>query len=141
MTLQTVTLHLPEDLYQRLQRVARLTYRSVEEVVVTTIIATLVAPPDLPSELADELAAMRLLSDDALWAAAQPSLSPAEAHRLKQINHTAGERPLSHSEAVEQETLLKAYHHSILRRAQALAILAQRGHPVSPENLALAPSL
>jgi hypothetical protein len=87
-------------------------------------------PPDLPPELADELASMHLFSDDALWAATAPSLSPTEQHRLSQLNHLASQRALTDAEQAEQERLLAAYHRSVLRRAQALAILAQRGHPL-----------
>ena len=60
----------------------------------------------------------------------QPSLSPAEAARLKQLNHAAGERSLTQAEVSEQAALLEAYHLSVLRRAQALAILVQRGHAI-----------
>ncbi len=135
MSEKTITVNLPEPAFRKLQRAAELTYRSVDDILTSTINATLVAPPDLPSDLADELAAMHLLSDDALWAAAQPSLSPAEQRRLEQLNHIAGERSLTEAEAKEQAALLKAYHRSVLRRAQALAVLAQRGHPVSADNL------
>lgn len=132
---KTITVQLPESAFRKLKRAAELTYRSVDEILVSTIDAALIAPPNLPSDLADELAAMHLLSDDALRAAVQPSLSPAEQHRLQQLNHIAGERPLTQAEAAEQAVLLKAYHRSVLRRAQALAILAQRGHPIPPEDL------
>lgn len=132
---KTITVKLPEPAFRKLQRAAELTYRSVDEILTSTINATLVAPPDLPSDLADELAAMHLLSDEALWAAVAPSLSPAEQRRLEQLNHFAGERSLTQAETEEQTALLKAYHRSILRRAQALAILAQRGHSISPNNL------
>jgi hypothetical protein len=80
--------------------------------------------------VAAEFAAMNLLSDQALFAAAQPSLSPAESAWLKQLNHAAGERSLTQAEISEQTALLGAYHLSVLRRAQALAILAQRGHAI-----------
>jgi predicted transcriptional regulator len=128
---KTVTIQMPEETWRRLQRVADLTYRSVTDVLVTTLNAALNAPGDIPAELADELAAMHVLSDEALWAAAQPTLSPAEQTRLAQLNHLAGERALTEPEAAEQVALLNAYHRSVLRRAQALAILTQRGHTLS----------
>ena len=78
---------------------------------------------------------MRLLSDQALRAAVYPSISPAEQHRLGQLNHTASERPLTQAEATEQTALLVAYHRSVLRRAQALAVLAERGHSLPVETL------
>lgn len=127
---QVITVKLPEPTLRRLKRAAELTYRTVDEVVTTTLDAALTAPSDLPTDLADELAAMHLLGDEALWAAARPSLSPAEQARLEQLNHLGGERPLTPSEAAEQSALLEAYHRSVLRRAQALAILAQRGHSI-----------
>lgn len=129
----TITVTLPEPTLRKLQRAAELTYRSVDEILLGVLNVALSVPPDLPSDVAEELAAMRLLSDDALWAAAQPSLSPAEQQRLQQLNHIAGERSLTQAESAEQAALLKAYHRSVLRRAEALAILQQRGHPISPD--------
>jgi len=135
MTTQTVSVGLPRSVFLKLERAAELTHRTIEDVLVTTVNAALVEHPDLPTDLANELSAMHLFSDEALWAATHPRLSPAEQVRLSQLNHKAGERPLTQAEVAEQEHLLTAYHHSVLRRAKALAILAQRGHPlpVSPE--------
>lgn len=89
---QTITVKLPVSLIDKLKRAAAMTYRSVDEVLITTINASFVAPPGLPNELADELAAMRLLSDQALQAALYPSLAPAEQQRLQQLNQAAGAR-------------------------------------------------
>jgi len=133
MTAQTVSVGLPRPVFLKLKRTAELTHRPVEEVLVATVNAALVEPPGLPADLANELAAMHLFSDEALWAATHPSLSPAEQFRLSQLNHKAGERPLTKAEKAEQEHLLTAYHRSILRRAKALAILAQRGHSLPVE--------
>jgi len=121
---------LPRPIFLKIERAAELTYRSVEEVLVAAVNAALVEPSGLPADLGDELAAMNLFSDEALWAAANPSLSPAEQLRLSQLNHRAGERPLTPAEEAEQEHLLTAYHQSVLRRAQALATLSQRGYDV-----------
>jgi hypothetical protein len=132
---QTVTVTLPIPVFRRLKRAAELSYRSVDDVLVSTINAAFMAPTTLPDALADELATMHLLSDDALWSAVHPSLSSAQIHRLHQLNHKAGEQNLSAAEELEHQALLDAYHHSNLRRAQALAILAQRGHPIEKERL------
>ncbi len=127
---QTLTVRLPVSVVAKLQRAAALTYRSVHDIVATTVHAALTEPTSVPQELVAEFAAMNLLSDQALWAATHPSLSPAELHRLRQLNHAAGERSQTQAEATEQTALLAAYHISVLRRAQALAILAQRGHEI-----------
>ena len=78
MSERTITVTLPELEFRRLQRTAELTYRAMDDIVSSVLNVALSVPPDLPPELADELAAMRFFSDDALWAAALPSLSPAE---------------------------------------------------------------
>lgn len=134
MTTQTVSVGLPRSIFLKLEQAAELTHRSVEDVLIATVNAALVEPPGLPADLANELAAMYLFSDEALWAATRPSLSPAEQFRLNQLNHKAGERPLTQAEEAEQEHLLTAYHRSVLHRAKALAILAQRGHPLPVET-------
>jgi len=128
MATATIPLQLPEFLYQRLKRAADLTHRSVEDIAVTTLEAVLPSTPDLPPAIADELAAMHLFSDEALWVAATPSFSPSEEQRLAQLNAAAGERDLTPAEDAAQQTLIAAYRRSVLRRAKAMAILAQRGH-------------
>ena len=120
---QTITVRLPSPVIDKLRRAAELTYRSVDEVLASTIDATLIAPPGLPDDLAGELAAMRLLSDQALQAAAYSSLSQARQQRLRQLNHTAGERVLTAAETAEQIALLDAYQRSVVRRAQALSLI------------------
>ena len=135
MATGVVNVQLPEPVFRKLQRAADLAHRSVEELLATTVNAALPESPDLPDDLADELTTMYLLGDDALWAATEPSMPPAEQRRLGQLNHAAGERPLTKAEEAEQTRLFAAYHRSVLRRAQAFAILAQRGHPI-PTNTA-----
>ena len=72
---QTLTVRLPASVVAKLKRAAALTYRSVDDIVATTVDAALAEPPSVPADLAAEFAAMHLLSDQALQAAAQPSLS------------------------------------------------------------------
>jgi hypothetical protein len=129
---QTLTITLPDSVFQKLTRVAELTYRTVDEIVASTVETTLVSEPDLPGDLAAELVAMQLFSDDGLWAATQPTLSTYEQHRLAQLSDFADERHLTKSEEAEQTDLLYAYDRSVLRRAQALALLKQRGHDLTP---------
>jgi hypothetical protein len=135
MTLKTYTVTMPETVFLKLQKAAEMTYRSVDDLLSSTIDATLIAPANLPEELARELSAMHVLSDEALWAAVHPSFSPTEQHRLQQLNHVAGERTLTVAETTEQTILLNAYYRSMLRRAQAILILKQRGHLISSATL------
>jgi len=126
----TIAVHIPEILFHKLKRAADLTHRSVEDIAVTSLEAALPSARNLPPDIDNELAAMHLFSDEALWAATAPSFSPTEEYRLNQLNAAAGERDLTPAEDAEQQSLIAAYQRSVLRRAKALAILAQRGHRV-----------
>lgn len=125
---QTITVQLAESVYRRLQRASELTYRPLEEILSSALTVALGLSPELPVEQQDELAALGMLSDAALWAASESSLSPAQQRRLRQLDHAAGERSLSSNEEREQKQLLDLYQRSLLQRAQALALLAYRGY-------------
>jgi hypothetical protein len=128
MSMATVSIQLPDTLFRKLKRAADLTHRPVEEIAATSLEAALPTTPGLPADVADELAAMQVFSDAMLRAAVEPSISRAEQRRLEQLNAAAGERALTAAEAKEQQALIAAYNRSVLRRAKAMAILAQRGY-------------
>jgi hypothetical protein len=129
-----VNVGMPIPLYNRLKRVAELTHRSVEEVLATTVNVALASDPGLPTDLANELAAMVLFSDDALWSAAESSMSPAQQRRLEQLATLADSRGLTAAESEELGHLMKLYDRSVLRRAKALAILARRGYQLPDQT-------
>jgi len=129
-----VKIGMPVPLYDRLKRAAELTHRSVEDVLATTVNAALPPDPGLPVDLADSLAALSMYSDDALWAAAESSLSPAQQRRMEQLSTTADSRELTGAETSELSQLLEQYDVSVLRRAKALAVLAQRGYRISEQT-------
>jgi uncharacterized protein YnzC (UPF0291/DUF896 family) len=135
---QSITLSLPEPTLRKLRRAAELTYRSVDELVTAAVNASLIGADterNIPQELADELAAMSVLSDQALWAASELSLSAAQQRRLRQLNALPQTQALTEAEVQEQAALLNSYQRAVLRRAKALSILAQRGHAITAETL------
>lgn len=132
---RTLSIKLPEDVFQKLQRAADLTQRTVEDVIVNTVNATFVAPPNLSSPIADELAIMHQMKDETLWEMIPPSVTAQQRKRLEELSEVSEQRPLSPDEIDEQLALLEAHHYSILRRAQAITILTLRGHSVSNELL------
>ncbi|GAB4415227.1 MAG: hypothetical protein Fur0044_10280 [Anaerolineae bacterium] len=133
----TVTVTIPERLYRRLQSVATSTNRAVSDVLIASAEAALLvesADEILPTELSDELAAMRLYSDEALWLATQPTLSPEQQTRLTELTTEQTFRTLANMEQDELKKLLAEYDYSVLRRAQALALLSLRGHVLPDLN-------
>ena len=127
MPVATIPVQLPEPIYRILEDTASITHRTVDEILATTLTAVLPPSPDLPESLANELAEMVWLSDDALRAATQPSFTASEQKRLTELNDLEDDRSLTREEQAEQTQLLASYERSILRRAQAFAILARRG--------------
>ena len=129
---QTVSVELPEPIFRRLRHIAEVTHRSVEDVLATTVDAALPQTPGVPPEVADDLAAMAVFSDAALWTAAETTLSPEQQRRLNQLTQEGEARLLTDAEAAELTQLIDAYDRAVLRRAKALALLAQRGFDISP---------
>ena len=75
MAIHTITLELPDEVYQRAQRTAEATQRSLEEVVLTWI-----RPP---SE--EELPDLERLSDEALIQVARTDTPPEHSQRLQEL--------------------------------------------------------
>ena len=63
--------------------------------------------------------------------AKEPTLSPYELRRMEQLSDLADGRDLTAREEAERRDLLSAYDRSVLRRAQTLALLKQRGHDLN----------
>jgi hypothetical protein len=137
MSANTITVTIPDRLYRRLQVVASHTNRPISDILIdsaTTLLPVAEADVTLPTELADELAAMRLFSDEALWKATEPTLSPKQQLRLTELTRQQGARTLSPVAQQELNNLLAKYDRSVLLRAQALSLLAIRGHAVPDLN-------
>lgn len=134
MSARTISVELPEPVYRSLERAAALTYRSVDDLVLSALGVTLSLPPDINPEIYDELAAMEHFSDAALTAASKSSLSPSQQTRLQQLNQEAGAHTLTPSESNEQTQLIELYQRAVLRRARALALLQFRGYSLSDQT-------
>jgi hypothetical protein len=119
----TYHVSISESLYRQLKNRAQLSRRTVDEWVEETVKRKMQPPvdveDDLPPWLQAELHAMQDLSDAALWALAQSTLSEANQNELSHLNETAQERPLTATEQSRQQTLLNEYNETVLRRAHA----------------------
>src|SRR5437763_1353236 len=91
MTTQTVSIELPEEIYQRFKGMAAVTQRSLEEVIFQTIRGNL--PPtldDLPLEQRDVVADLQPLNDEALWAVAREPLPVQRWRRHQRLLRSLG---------------------------------------------------
>lgn len=133
MAIESVIVHVPRDLYARLQERAQNTQRSVEEELVEAL-AEVVSRDDeaLPADVAAALAPLESMSDDALWQVAHDShLSPAAAAHLEELHHKRQRDGLNTEEQQMAEALLHQYERAMLIRAEAMARLKERGRDIA----------
>ncbi len=93
------------------------------------------AEDELPLELKQEVAALYSMSDKALWKVARNHLSVKDARKLRQLNHKQqkyGSTSLAEVELQRLEELGYHYDRHILLRSQAMLLLKERGHDISP---------
>jgi uncharacterized protein YnzC (UPF0291/DUF896 family) len=67
----------------------------------------------------------------ALWRAARATLPESQRERLEALHVKQQREGLTAAEQEEEEALLALYRQTILTRAQAAALLKQRGYDVS----------
>jgi uncharacterized protein (DUF2267 family) len=138
MTVQTITLGLPEIVRKQLESQARAKARPIEEVALQALTRSLPPPveDDLPASLRAELKAMSRLSDQSLWDIAAGTMNPDKValydvllERLQDQTLTSEGREWLARLRDEADTLM-------LRKAHAYALLKSRGHmPPALEEL------
>ncbi len=130
MSTATLTLALPDALYQRLERAAAATKQSLEDVVLHAL--RLGSPPaweDVPPEFQVDLAALEKLDDETLRKIATSRMS-GDASRRDELLAANAEGGLSPAERVELQRLRHEEDLFMLRKAHAAALLQWRSHPV-----------
>ena len=131
----TITLQIPEILYQRLVNTAHATDRSLEAVLLHAL--QIGSPPnwsDVPEEFQADLAALDRLADDALWSIAQDQKAAAEMERHYWLLAQKQERSLTDSEQIELSQLKVMVDRFMIRKAHAAALLKWRGYKHSSNN-------
>jgi hypothetical protein len=129
MSVQAVTLNLPDIVYQRAKQAADALNRPLEDVIVNTLATTLPALDDVPPEMAGELATMAQLSDEALHGLANSLLPAARQELLDLLLDQQGRGELDEAGQRELTSLLAECGRHVLRRAEAVALLIARGRP------------
>ncbi|HHY58417.1 MAG TPA: hypothetical protein GYA08_23620 [Chloroflexi bacterium] len=137
MAVHPVTVNLSEHSYRRVQRLAKQTQRSVEQLLTDAVAALLPETTTLPSDLQTAVTQMALLNDAALWQMARTTLSAEQQQRLEALHDKQQRAQLSPAERAEEQALVRLYRETQLIRAQAVALLQQRGYDVSdPDQFA-----
>jgi plasmid stability protein len=131
MTMQTLTLHVPEVLFSRLKQRAEQANRTVEAETLDLLATAVPVAEELPAELEQALADLGSLDEEALWRAAQSRLAAEAAAELEALHLKRQREGLTAAETQRLADLVRQYERAMLVRAQAAALLRERGHDVS----------
>jgi hypothetical protein len=129
MASQSITLNLPEKLYQRIRQAADTMQRPLEDVFIQTIQGNL--PPaiaDLPDELQAEFMQLQMADDQTLWKLAKAPLSAKQWKRHQELLDKNQNDDLSIGEQTELAHLREIVDKFVMRRSYALALLKWRGY-------------
>ncbi len=133
MQTETVTLNIPEAIYQRLANTARGMQRSLEEIVIHALKVGI--PPgyeDIPEEFKAYIAGLDRLDDDSLFRIARSQKTEAEMKKYNSLLEANSSRELTDREQVELGKMRREADLFMLKKAQAAALLHWRGYKVRP---------
>ncbi len=131
MSIQTLTLNVPESLYTQLKQCAERANRTAEEEAVGVLAAAMPVVDALPADLAQAVAVLSLLDDEALWRAARNRLGADVSAEIQDLHFKRQREGLTEAENQILSSLMRQYEKVMLVRAQATALLKQRGHDVT----------
>ncbi len=129
MAVETVTLQIPEIIYQRLVNTARATQRPLEEVMLHAL--QIGSPPawdNVPEEFQADLAALDKLDDNTLWQIVRSRKTAADMERYNILLEGNSNNILTEAERLELMTLRHEADRLMLCKAQAAVLLRWRGH-------------
>ena len=127
--MQSITVQLPDNLYQRMRQRARERNRSVEAEVTAVVERAFAA--DLSPATADLLEQLPHLADEALWQAARMRVPDEKAARMQELVWKEQAEGLTTTEDDEAAQLQQYAGRTMLIRAEAAALLMERGHDIN----------
>jgi hypothetical protein len=118
-----VTLNLPDEVYQRAERFARLANRDLASILTDTVISSL---PSLSDQI-EALPSIEEMSDRAILDLANSCLSEPQDRRLSELLEKQREGDLVGDEPQELEALMQIYNEGWLRQTAGLVEAVKRG--------------
>ncbi|MBX2997825.1 MAG: hypothetical protein KF893_04895 [Caldilineaceae bacterium] len=131
MELQSVTVKLPADLYNRLKRRAEKSRRSIEIEMVETVAGALPADEVIDLALNAEVERLATANDKTLLQMAKSQFPPQKFAQLEALHLRRQERAWSEAESRQADELATELEQFIFLRAQAMSFLLQRGYDVA----------
>jgi hypothetical protein len=125
---QTVTLELPQTIYLPAKRMAEVTNRSLEDLLVRALEASLPPLDGLPSELAEDLVELESLDNESLRQVMVSKVPTAQQRELDRLLRKNQAGTLTEQERQKLDRLQREADRVMLRKARAAVLLRFRGH-------------
>ncbi len=130
MSTQQISLRIPEPIYQHLKKQAEQSHRTVEEETLNVLVATVSKEAASPDDAATLVESLEVLDDATLRNADQSRLASQTSVELEELHVNRQREGLTENEETKAAELLRQYERQMLVRAQAVALLKQRGHDI-----------
>lgn len=131
MVTETITLQIPQILYQRLLNTAYAQRRPIEEVIIHAL--QVGSPPawdDVPEEFQADIAALDKLDDNSLWQILRSCKTAEQMERYDWLLERNSSGNITDAEQLELIKLRQETDRFMLCKAQAAVLLRWRGHHV-----------
>jgi len=125
---QTVTLELPQTIYLPARRMAEVTNRSLEDLLVSALKASLPTLDGLQSELVEDMVEMERLEDESLRQMMVSKVPTAQQRELDRLLRKNQAGTLTEQERQKLDRLQREADRVMLRKARAAVLLRFRGH-------------
>src|SRR5579883_867856 len=118
-----ITITLPDEIYQRAERFARLANRDLASVLADTIQLSI---PSIGAASLD-IEPIANLSDQQVLALTELQMEPEQDDRLSELLDRQQADLLAENDRLELQTLMQIYQEGLLRKATALSEAVKRG--------------
>jgi len=134
VSLQTINLPLPSQVYKRAQQRAAKRQHSIEDELAEVVTQALAVDDEfvgLPLDLAEEVKQLAFLDEQHLWVVAKRAIAEKQSERMETLLHKLHREGLTQNEQQEIQQLQQLAHRVMLLRAEAAVLLKQRGHDIA----------
>jgi hypothetical protein len=129
MSQKSVTLQLPDDLYERVHEAAEASERPIETVLLESI-DILFRTPSAAGDLDKLLAELSDYSNAQLWAVVYRQIPWTQSLRLRELSAMGKQSLLTDTEQTELERLIDLVDRYMLLRSEALLLLKLHGQDI-----------
>jgi len=130
MTTHQVTITLPDEIYQQVNKQSQLMERSIAEELAAVVISSVQEQDRLSPDIKRQLSELKFFTDEELWQAARMTAPTDKEERIQELMDKQNLEELTSSEQQEVEDISDYFSRIMLVRAEAAVLLKERGYDV-----------